>query len=168
MPRRTTSRTLARRIWSFGPSVTASRTRWRSTPIRASPSSRAWAGTCRSMRALPASGRKTGASANRERLVLRAVAALGKARRPPGALIEIENLRHVDRVRIALGQAGQIPVGLNERQHAAELSARMIDVAALGVRRDDDQRNAESQTEFVDLVRRDMIIEAAEVVPGDE
>jgi len=49
-----------------------------------------------------------------------------------------------------------------------ENSARVIDEAALGVRRHDEQRHPKAEPESVDLRRRDVIIEPAEVIPGDE
>ncbi len=55
--------------------------------------------------------------------VMGAVAALLQMRRPARALIEVKYLRHVDRVRIAIGEALQVPVGLDELEHAGKLGA---------------------------------------------
>ena len=70
---------------------------------------------------------------------------------------------------VAAGEEGaQVPVVLDEAEHARELPLLVADLPIDRVRADHEEGNAEAEPHPVDVRRRNVIVEPAVVVPRDE
>ena len=104
----------------------------------------------------PAAGRTPGRAARVSARTGAASARSRSSRRP--ARSRARRLRRAEATEEVLGEA----------QDARRLVLHVRDVALLGVRRDDEQRHAEAQAVVVFVRRRDVVVEAAPVVPLHE
>src|SRR5918996_4545509 len=86
----------------------------------------------------------------------------------PGLLLEVERRQERRRLAVSVRELRQSPVVLHEPQYARELAELVRHEAALRVGRDNEQRHADPEPEVVDLRWRDVVVEPAVVVPGDE
>src|SRR5918994_7481860 len=86
----------------------------------------------------------------------------------PGLLLEVERRQQRGRLSVAVRELRHSPVVLNEPENARELAELVGHVSAFRVRRDHEQRHADPKPEVVDLRWRDVVVEPAVVVPGDE
>src|ERR687892_1263990 len=88
--------------------------------------------------------------------------------RRPRFLAEVERREQGSRLSVAVRELRQSPVVLHEPENARELAELVRHEAALRVRRDDEQRHADPEPEVVALGWRDVVVDPAVVVPGDE
>src|SRR4051812_6237168 len=98
----------------------------------------------------------------------RAVGAERQQVRRAWGLPEIEVVAEVVRARVPLRELRERPVVLDEPQDRGEVAQMIVDEALPGIRRDQQERNAEPEAEPVHLRRRNVIVEPAVVVPRDE
>ena len=84
------------------------------------------------------------------------------------APIEIEAIDQIIRVLVSLGQRIEIKSFLDELQHRRKLKRRMRDVTRLYPRRDDQEGNAGTEPKIVHDGRRDMVVKAPEIIPGQK
>src|SRR5919197_215089 len=80
-------------------------------------------------------------------------------------MTEVERPEEVVRLPIALGEARQVEDRLDHPEHAGEVGGRVEDRSRSGPRRDDQGRHPRSEPVDVDVGRRHVVVEAAEVVP---
>src|ERR671932_95611 len=93
----------------------------------------------------------------------RGTGALREDERRSRALVKIEAIEGVGQRAIPRAQQGNIGDLLEGLQDAIEAIRRVADVAAPGVRRDDEERNARAEPKGIDLRGGHVVIESAEV-----
>src|SRR5215472_11523271 len=81
---------------------------------------------------------------------------------------EIEAIAEIVGAAVAVVEARYAEILFGEMENAAELMLDVRDVTVPCVRRDDEQRHSEAQPHLIELLRRNVIVPAAPVVPGDE
>lgn len=83
-----------------------------------------------------------------------------------GSLGEVETIGEVVGERVSIAEGTQIELRLDELQQAAVIVGDMGDVGALGVGRNDDQRNAKAVLARIENGGRDVVVPGAPIVPG--
>src|SRR4051794_21728023 len=97
-----------------------------------------------------------------------AVVAERERVRRPRVLVEVERRGERRGLAVAMRELVQAPVVLDEAQDARELAELAADEPVLRVWADDHERDADPEPVAVHLWRRDVVVEAAVVVPREE